>query len=362
MTGPIPSTVLVVDDNQANRYVLTRLLTRTGYRVLEAATGAEALTRLAEYPDVVVLDVNLPDIKGTEIARQIKTDPLTAGIMVLNMSASFTRTQDRIECLDSGADGYLTQPLDPPEFLATVASLLRIHHAEEAVRRANNELERFAAIASHDLQEPLRMVANYMHLLERRCGAQFDDTARRFMHYAVDGAARMSTLVNDLLSLARSDQAVVKKVEFDSGTALADALDNLELRIAETKAQVTSGPMPTVSGDRSLLSHVFQNLIANGIKFCSGTPAILINATDEAGFHVFTVADNGIGIPLDQQGGIFDMFHRLHGIDKYPGSGIGLALCKRIIERHGGSIGVRSQPGTGSTFWFSIPKVVAPAV
>ncbi|MBA3685490.1 MAG: response regulator [Planctomycetes bacterium] len=356
MSEPSSGTVLVVDDNDANRYVLSRLLLRAGYRVLEAASGAQAIELLAKGPDLAVLDVNLPDIKGTVLARRIKDDPATASILVLNMSASFTRTQDRIEGLESGADGYLTQPLDPPEFLATVKALMRIRRAEDQVRSTNRELEQFAYIASHDLQEPLRMISNYLSLLDRRYAAELDDQARKYIHYAVDGAARMTLLVRDLLSLAQTGSAPLERKEIDAAIPLAAALDNLALKVRESAAMVSAGELPRITADQGLITQVFQNLIANALKFRSERPPeVRVTAVRDGAFQVFSVADNGIGIAPEQQERVFEIFQRLHAIGAYPGSGIGLALCKRIVARHGGTIGVESTPGTGSRFWFTLP-------
>ncbi len=354
--GSSPGKILVVDDTEANRYVLVRLLARVGYEVSEAADGAQALERLADKPDVIVLDINLPDIKGTDLAHRIKSDTETASIMILNMSASFTRTQDRIEALDRGADGFLTQPIDPPEFLSTVKSLIRIRRAEEAVRQSNRDLTHFAFTASHDLQEPLRMVASYLALLQRRAGDKLNDREREYIGYAIDGAARMSSMVRDLLALATADTANLSTERIDAAGIVADALGNLKLKISEEHAAITVGDMPAIQADRVLLSQVFQNLISNGVKFQSDhIPEIHISATREGAFQVFRIRDNGIGIPAESLDRIFGIFQRLHGVDQYPGSGIGLSLCKRIVERHGGAIGVESVVGTGSTFWFSIP-------
>lgn len=349
-------TVLVVDDNDANRYVLARLLAKAGYHTLEAATGAEAQQQLTPIVDLVVLDVNLPDAKGTELARVIKEGPSTTAVMVLIMSASLTRTRDRIAGLESGADGYLTQPIDPPEFLATVRSLMRIRRAEVGMRMANHELQQFAYVASHDLQEPLRMVASYLELLQRRAGPALDETTRQYLHFAVDGATRMSTLVRNLLALAQSDGLAIAKEDIDGDLPVRDALDSLSLRIQESGARIHLAPMPRLRADRTLIAQVFQNLIANAVKFRgTRTPDVQVLAEREGAFHRFTVVDNGIGIPAQEQDRIFGIFQRLHGVGEYPGSGIGLALCKRIVERHGGTIGVQSVEGTGSRFWFTLP-------
>jgi two-component system sensor histidine kinase/response regulator len=350
-------TVLVVDDTEATRYVLARLLTAKGYRVLEAATGAAALATLSEGPDIIILDVNLPDIKGTELVTRIKADPQTSSIMLLTMSARFTRTQDRVEALECGADGSLIQPVDPHEFLATVRSLMRIRRAEEAVRKSNQDLASFAYTASHDMQEPLRMISNYLGLLERRAAEKLSPREIEYIHFAVDGACRMSVMIRDLLSLATCEQSRMVRELVSSESLCSEAISNLALKITEAGAVVRVGSLPKIGGDRALLSQVFQNLISNGIKFRGSQPPLIdISAEADDFQHIFRITDNGMGIPADSQERIFGLFQRLHPVHQYPGSGIGLALCKRIVERHGGAIGVKSQVGVGSTFWFSIPK------
>jgi signal transduction histidine kinase len=350
-------TVLVVDDTDANRYVLTHLLRRAGYRTLEAASGAHAMEQLTHGVDLVVLDVNLPDINGTQLTQRIKESPETCAIMVLNMSASFTRTRDRVTGLDHGADGYLTQPIDPPEFLATVTSLMRIRKAEEDVRRANRDLKQFAVVASHDLQEPLRMVSSYLELLERRYGSKLDAPGRQYMQSAIDASVRMATMIDDLLAMAQMDRVPLAKQTIEAQDAVRDAVENLALKIQESQAVIAVAALPIIHADRSLIAQVFQNFISNAIKFRSQrTPEIRIEVTSVHGFHRFAIIDNGIGIPPDQLEHIFGLFQRLHAISQYPGTGIGLALCRRIIERHGGATGVKSTVGQGSSFWFTLPE------
>jgi len=356
MSEETQGTILIVDDNEANRYVLSRLLTKHHYRVLEAATGTAGLAQLAGNPDIVILDIGLPDIHGPEVAAQIKANPLTSSVMILTTSANFTRTQDRIDALNRGADGFLPQPLDPPELLATIRALIRIRRAEEAMRQSNRDLMNFALTVSHDLQEPLRMVSSYLELLEHRAGPKLNDMERDYIRVATEGAGRMRSMVRDLLSLASTEQATVNIEPIAARDIVADALTNLSLKTAEAQASITVGELPHIQGDRTLLVQVFQNLISNGIKFRGvRTPRIEISAVTENGEHRFRIQDNGIGIDAAHLHRIFGLFQRLHTQEQYPGSGIGLALCKRIVERHHGRIGVTSQVGEGATFWFSIP-------
>lgn len=222
--------------------------------------------------------------------------------------------------------------------------------------RSNTELEQFAYVASHDLQEPLRMVASYTQLLARRYRGQLDCEADEFIGFAVDGALRMQTLINDLLAYSRVGTRGKPFAATDVNEVFDEVLGDLAAVIEERRAIVSRGELPTVQADRSQLTQVLQNLIANAIKF-SGTPPCRVHT--EAKWRrdewLFAVRDNGIGIKPEYAERVFVMFQRLHTQGEYPGTGIGLAICKKIVERHGGRIWVESQPGEGATFYFTLP-------
>jgi len=228
-------------------------------------------------------------------------------------------------------------------------------HAEE-LARSNAELEQFAYVASHDLQEPLRMVASYTQLLAKRYQDKLDSDARDFIAYAVDGAVRMQKLIADLLNYSRVSTRG-KSVEPSNWDAILErTLPGLKLAISESGAAVSHDPLPTVMGDDMQLGQLFQNLLANAIKFRSDKPPrIHVSAERNGNAWKFSVRDNGIGIAPEYAERIFMIFQRLHSKGQYPGTGIGLAICKKIVERHGGRIWVNSQPGSGATFFFTIP-------
>jgi PAS domain S-box-containing protein len=240
-----------------------------------------------------------------------------------------------------------------------VASVVDISDRKEAeleLRRSNDELQRFAYVASHDLQEPLRTVASYVQLLERRYKDKLDDDAREFINFAADGARRMQRLVEDLLLLSRVGSRGLDLVPTEADAVVDAAIADLELTIAETGATISRSPLPIVRGDFRQLQQLFANLIGNAIKFRGASaPVLEIGARREGSHHVFHVRDHGIGIEPQYYERIFVIFQRLHGRDEYPGTGIGLAICKKIIERHAGRIWVESAPGQGSTFFFSLP-------
>jgi signal transduction histidine kinase len=224
------------------------------------------------------------------------------------------------------------------------------------LQRSNAELEQFAYVASHDLQEPLRAVGSCVQVLQRRYQGQLDERADKFIQHAVDGATRMQTLINDLLVYSRVGTKAVAYADVNCGEIVQGVLVSHRMAIAESEADIHIGALPIVTGDASQLEQVFQNLISNAIKFKGeAKQEIFIDAQQRDSDWVFSVRDNGPGIEPQYFERIFVMFQRLHTRAEYAGTGIGLAICKKIVERHGGTIWVESESGKGTTFFFSLP-------
>jgi light-regulated signal transduction histidine kinase (bacteriophytochrome) len=232
-------------------------------------------------------------------------------------------------------------------------NLLQLH---EELLRSNKELERFAYVASHDLQEPLRMVSSYTQLLEKRYHDKLDQDAREFIRFAVDGANRMQALINGLLAYSRIHTRGRDFIQVDLQKIMEVVLMNLKVKIAERNAILQIGELPIVMADEGQMIQLLQNLVTNAIKFSKDQPKISISCEKEKSDYIITVKDQGIGISPEHFDRIFQLFHRLVSRNEYEGTGLGLAICKRIVERHGGSIWVESEPGKGSTFYFKLPQ------
>ncbi|MCC6591076.1 MAG: response regulator [Bryobacterales bacterium] len=370
--------ILNVDDHEPARYARRRVLEQAGFVVFDGSRGEDALRLIEEvHPDLILLDVHLPDRNGLEVCRHIKSDRRLSSTIVIQISASATSGSQAAEAMENGADAYLTEPVDNDVLVATVRAFIRLRTAErrlaesnialkqansrlaslnQALRRSNDDLEHFASVASHDLQEPLRAVTTLTQVLERQLEAKLDRGERQLMHTIVESAQRMSSLVRDILSYSRAASDTRNFGHLPLNDSVDWAMDNLQEVIRSSAASVEVETLPAIWGDRIQLGQLFQNLISNAIKYAAPgvPPQIRIRAEaceDEE--WVIGVHDNGVGIPEAHVDRVFAPFTRLHGRE-VPGTGIGLALCRRIVEGHGGRIWVESQVGAGSTFRFTL--------
>ena len=353
---------LILEDEPEDVELVLRALRQAGYEASgDVARTAEEfidLVRENSY-DVILANYKLATWNGMESVEALRREGLDVPVIVVS---GVLGDLTAVECIKQGAADYVLK-----DHLARLPEKVRRAMRDKRLReerkqtlaelaRSNQDLEQFAYVASHDLQEPLRMVATYTQLLEERYRGQLDDDADKFIHYAVDGALRMQTLVQDLLAFSRVGRQGTDLQSTDCNAVVETAVKNLQAAVDKSGAQVMHDHLPTVVADGSQLLQVFQNLIGNAIKFRgSGPPAIHVSASKRGMEWVFSVADNGIGIAPEHAEIIFAVFKRLHTRAEYPGSGIGLAICKKIIERQGGKIWVESQPGKGSTFKLTIP-------
>ncbi len=362
--------LLVVDDNEANLEMMARQLAREGFSVETAIDGKTALSKLDhDHFNLVLLDVVMPGLSGLEVLDKIKSNDNLRNVPVVMVSAS-----DELEsvgtCIEHGAEDYFTKPFQPALLRARIFATLErsrlqdqerqrsreMEQISRELKRSNEELNRFAYAASHDLQSPLRTVVSYLQLLARKLDKDLDEQAREMLDLAVGASRHMSELIQNLLSYSQVGTQAQKLEPISCDAVMEETLRHLEGPICDNDAIVRSGPLPTIIGDRVLLVQLFQNLIGNAIKYRSEErPAISISADQEDDCWHFVVRDNGMGIDPKYFDRVFDIFYRLHGADR-PGTGIGLAICQRVVNRLGGRIWVESQVGTGSAFHFSLPS------
>ncbi len=361
--------VLHVEDNDLDAELVAQALRRGGFTASVVVVQAEAEFERelrAHRPDIVLADYNLPQWTGMEALDVLRREGLDVPLILVSGALGDVTA---VECIKRGATDYVLKDglARLPEAVRRALQerhLMRLRRqAEEGLARkakelarSNTELEQFAYIASHDLQEPLRMVASYTQLLAERYGGKLDENADKFLGYAREGALRMQVLIRDLLSFSRVVQAGVTGKNVDCDMALEEALQSLTAAIEESCAVVTHDQLPNVWADQTQIAQVFQNLIGNAIKFHDGAPPECAVSAEKSGRNwLFSVSDNGIGIAPEYAENIFVVFQRLHARTEYPGNGIGLAICKKIIQHYGGTIWVESRVGEGSTFKFTLP-------
>lgn len=387
--------ILLVDDQPENLVALEAVLEHLGQELVKAHSGREALRQLLDNDfAVILLDVKMPDMDGFECAAMIRERERSSDTPIIFLTA-LKSDEFLSRGYNMGAVDYLSKPIVPEVLRSKIAVFVelgrknkllkqqnlelqhlieerlraeddirrlnadlerRVHERTQELSRSNEELRQFAYVASHDLQEPLRTVGSYAQLLAKRYRGQLDSDADEFVRYMVDGVTRMHVLLNDMLAYSRVTDSEAKTLRgVDSGDILKSALMNLEAAIKESDAVITSTDLPMVIGDDVQLTQVFQNLIANSIKYRrTARPEIHVSAEEMDGNWHFSVHDNGIGIEQKYWERIFGIFKRLHGRE-LPGTGMGLAICKKIVERHGGRIWVESKPGEGSNFQFTLP-------
>jgi signal transduction histidine kinase len=394
--------ILLVDDRPANLLVLEGILEDLGQELVKA-DSKEALRRILNDDfAVILLEVKLPEVDGFETATLIRERERSRHTPILFITAH-KDDERQFRGYYAGAVDFLYKPINPEVLRSKVsvfvdlcrksallkehAAMLETRNAElersirerqtsedevrrlnaelgqrvkartEELSRANDELRQFGYAASHDLREPLRTVASYSQLLGRRYQDKFDDEGREFLAYINEAVHRMDSLLSDLLSYSHQLQIKEKVLaRVDSEAVLQGVLLNCDTAIRESGTEIAHDPLPEVQSDFAQLGQVFKNLIGNSIKYRSEqSPRIHISVEETDDEWTFSFRDNGIGIQPRYHEQIFGIFKRLHGRE-YPGTGIGLALCKKIVERHGGRIWVESELGKGATFKFTLPK------
>jgi signal transduction histidine kinase len=364
--------ILLVDDRPENLLALEAVLEPLGQRLVRAGSGEDALKHLlTEDFALILLDVQMPGLDGFDTATHIKSREKTRDIPIIFITAINREPHHAMRGYDTGAVDYIAKPFEPWLLQAKVRAFLELHEKSALLKRqarelarSNAELEEFAYVASHDLQEPLQLVSGFLELLVDRHGEELSGDARDIVRRASTALGRMDALIHDLLRYAqvgsgatRAQQPVELRVVVDGVVAqLAAAID-------EAGASVEVGDLPTVDGNPTLLAQLFQNLLSNALKFRRrDVPLeVVVSAerssdVDDRATWIVSVQDNGVGVAPERADKVFAMFERLHSADEVPGTGIGLAIARKIVERHGGRIWVEASPGGGATLAFTLPS------
>lgn len=350
--------ILVVDDKPENLLALQGVLRGDDRDILTATSGRSALELLIAHEFALVLiDVQMPDMSGFELAEMMRGSDDTRAIPIIFVTAGAADNSITFEGFDLGAVDFLYKPLSERIVRSKVNVFLELYRQRRLLQQQVLQLERFASIASHDMREPLRMISSYVTLLERKYGTTLDDEGKEFIRYAVSGAKRLATLVESLIQHARVTHGELEITKADCKGVLEEVLQDLSVLISEKKAEVTYSNLPILGCDRPQLRQLFQNLITNAIKFTQDRPPrVHVDCAEEESSFTFRVEDNGIGIAPTLTSKIFDPFFRAHQRDRFGGNGLGLSVCKSIVERHHGKIWVESNGTDGSTFCFQVPK------
>lgn len=417
--------ILVVDDTPENLRLLSTMLSQRGYVPRCVINGQMALRACNSHPpDLILLDIMMPQMNGYEVCQHLKLDAKTRDIPVIFISAK-DEVFDKVNAFTVGGVDYISKPFQFEEVLARIESHLTLRKLQNQLKeqnillqqeissrlavekdlqeknlilqkeissrravekalqeqnlllqqeifnrecaesallkshqelaRYNAELEQFAYVASHDLQAPLATIASYAQLLEKRSKDKLDSQANKFIGNIVYGCMRMQNLIDDLLEYSRFGRSDKLLQQTDCNQVFEQAIANLQGVIRDTEAVVCSSELPVVHGEISQLVQLFQNLVGNAIKYRQDAPPVVsVSACKHQDHWLFSVSDNGIGIAQQHQERIFKIFQRLHTQKEYSGTGIGLAICQKIVQRHGGRIWVESEPGQGSTFRFTL--------
>lgn len=356
-------TILHVDDDEANRYAVRRILEKAGFNVIEAASGYEGLSQAKTFmPELIVLDIKLPDIDGFEVCRKIKADIDLNSIPVLQTSASFVSSEHKVTGLDSGADGYLAQPIEAGVLVATVKSLLRIRKAEKLATNAMRSREEVLAIVSHDLRNPLSFIMLQSKVMERGLldGKLTLDEAVYRMKRINNSCLKMNRLIQDILDVSSMDVGDLKLVKnkFPLSALLNDVKTYYEEIALQSEISLTIDANDLqdneIYGDRERLQQVIGNLVSNSLKFTPSGGEVSITVEKDKNEFTFKVSDTGSGISPKDLPNVFNRYWQGHP-ERKSGYGIGLSIVKGITEAHNGNVKIESEEGKGTTVTLTIP-------
>jgi len=365
------SRILVVEDSKADLELLCDILQGEGFQVIGCESAAEGLKRIRERSfGAAIVDLRLPDLSGTQLLERIRSCDDQVRVIIYAGAGSYASIK---EALNLGAFAYVEKLGDRSELLQHVHRACRervdcyalaleraVEERTEELARSNHELENFAFTVAHDLRSPLLTISGFSQILQEEHAGQLNAEANEYLSQIIGGVERMDRMIEDLLDYSRAGRDEQPLEQVDVRSVVTQTIANLEASITAQQATVEVGEMPEVLGDPTQLVQLFQNLIDNAVKFHRDVPPVVrVTAADQGAHWEFSVEDNGIGIAKSDFDRLFHIFQRLKG-HEYPGTGIGLAICKKIVDRHGGRIWPTSVPGQGTTFFFTLPKFTPP--
>jgi len=356
--------LLIIDDRMDEHDLYEQYLSDDPeycYRFFNAYTGEEGEKIYSKHKiDCVLLDYNLPDINGIEVLKRLSDkDGIVPAVMLTGEGSESLA----VIAMRVGVQDYMPKRALNAQMLGRtiIRAMERTRMMREVemyrrdLERSNQDLERFASIAAHDLRAPLRAITQHLDLIKKYNEDRLDENSLTSMRFACDGAIRMRALIDSLFEFSKIGYEKQNLVSTDAASVLENAKANLSVALAEKSAHITYDSLPVITADRVHLTRVFQNLLGNAITYCNRMPQIHISARRESDLWLFSVRDNGIGIPKANLQKVFNIFSRLHTMEEYPGTGMGLAICERIVRSHGGNIWAEFEPGHGSTFYFTLP-------
>lgn len=365
MAGVLRPKILIVDDRHENLLATRALLKPLDADIVTVDSGEKALNLvLTTQFAIVLLDVQMPVMDGFETAELMKTRPSMTNVPIIFVTAISKDDHFATRAAQIGAVDYIFKPINSDILKSKVSVYLDLYRQREQIlqlnaslRQSNEELERFAYVCSHDMQEPVRMMNSYASVLAEFAADQLSEDHKRYLGYIRDNAVRMQKMIRDILAFSRIGREDIAFETVNCDDIFAEVVHEFEEVIARTQAAVTCDSLPTLKTSPTLMRVVLQNLIGNGLKFQDGLhpPEVTVSARREGRMWRFDVQDNGIGIDPAFSDRLFTIFQRFHREDDYPGTGIGLSTCRKLVRLCGGEMRFTSKPGEGSVFTFTLP-------
>ncbi len=357
--------ILIVDDRRENLLATEKILRHLDTGIFKALSGNEALSLMLRYEfAVVLLDVQMPEMDGFETAKLMQEMEQMRGTPIIFVTAISKEDKYATQAAGLGAVDYIFKPINSDILRSKVKVYVdlyvqrkQIQKLNDTLQQSNEELERFAYICSHDMQEPVRMMNSYGELLARKYVSSLDEKGNKYLSFITSNARHLQKMIQDILSFSRIGREMPDIETVDFNVIAAEVLREFEAVIAEKRAMIGMSPLPVLFTSPTMIRALFQNLIGNALKFHSKgkAPVIQIEARQKATEWEFRIRDNGIGIDTKFHDKVFAIFQRIHRREEYPGTGIGLSICKKLVEFYGGRIWFESESGKGTTFFFTIP-------